>query len=125
VIQYCQRNGLVIAYIFADVAQSAASVVGRDAFLDMDDMSADTELRPLLVRRRNWPRNRCGIGIIQCGAEIKAIISRLSQGGRGEWFGVTTPPISAMNGFSPRSVWQKGFLRVLNVLRGKKARPNM
>lgn len=43
---YCQHYGLVIAHIFADVAKSAASVVGRDAFLDMVDMSADTDLRP-------------------------------------------------------------------------------
>ena len=31
---YCQHYGLVIAHIFADVAKSAASVVGRDAFLE-------------------------------------------------------------------------------------------
>jgi DNA invertase Pin-like site-specific DNA recombinase len=43
---YCQHYGLVIAHIFADVAKSAASVVGRDAFLDMVDMSADADLRP-------------------------------------------------------------------------------
>ena len=61
-IQYCQRYGLVIAHIFADVAKSAASVVGRDAFLDMVDMSADAELRPLLGRQRNWPRGSLWYG---------------------------------------------------------------
>lgn len=45
-INYCQRYGLVIAHIFADIAKSGGSVVGRDAFLDMVDMSADAELRP-------------------------------------------------------------------------------
>jgi DNA invertase Pin-like site-specific DNA recombinase len=53
---YCQRYGLVIAHIFADVAKSAASVVGRDAFLDMVDMSADAELRPVGLLLWNFAR---------------------------------------------------------------------
>ncbi len=59
-------------------------MVGRDAFLDMVDMSADADLGPLLGRQRNWPRNRCGMGIIQCSAEIEAVIRRYSGavGGR-------------------------------------------
>jgi DNA invertase Pin-like site-specific DNA recombinase len=36
-IHYCQRYGLVIAHIFADVAKSGGSVVGRNAFLDAEN----------------------------------------------------------------------------------------
>ena len=36
---YCQRHGLILAHIFADVAKSGGSVVGRDSFLDMIDLS--------------------------------------------------------------------------------------
>jgi hypothetical protein len=72
-----------IAHIFADVAKSAASVVGRDAFLDMVDMSADAEPCPLLGRQRNWPRGSLWYGRHTMRRWIEAIIRRLSQGRRG------------------------------------------
>ena len=59
---YCQRYGLVIAHIFADVAKSGGSVVGRDAFLDMVEMSANAELRPDGLLLWNFARDSRGSG---------------------------------------------------------------
>jgi site-specific DNA recombinase len=39
---YCSRYGLNLAHVFADEAKSGTTEVGRDAFHDMIDMSADT-----------------------------------------------------------------------------------
>ena len=43
---YCRRHNLILGHIFADVARSGGSVIGRDAFNDLVDMVKDPDLRP-------------------------------------------------------------------------------
>ena len=54
--QYVDRHGLVIRHIFADVAKSGTSTVGREAFGDMLDMVKDPELRPVGLLLWNYAR---------------------------------------------------------------------
>jgi len=55
-LEYCKHYDLVIAHIFADVAKSAGSVAGREAFLDMIEMSLDVALRPKGLLLWNFAR---------------------------------------------------------------------
>lgn len=43
---YCKSHSLVLLHTFADVAKSAGSVAGREAFEDMIDLSSDENSRP-------------------------------------------------------------------------------
>jgi len=56
IIEYCKKHGLVLANVFTDVAKSGGSVVERDAFHDMIDMSQDVELRPSGLLLWNFAR---------------------------------------------------------------------
>lgn len=53
---YCQRWGLVLVMVFADVAKSGGSVVGREQFNDMVDLTTDAELRPKGLLLWNFAR---------------------------------------------------------------------
>jgi len=44
--RFSAQYGLIIRHIFADVARTGTTTVGRDAFNDMIDMVEDAELRP-------------------------------------------------------------------------------
>jgi DNA invertase Pin-like site-specific DNA recombinase len=44
--RFATQYGLIIRHIFADVARTGTTTVGRDAFNDMIDMVEDAELRP-------------------------------------------------------------------------------
>jgi DNA invertase Pin-like site-specific DNA recombinase len=44
--RFSAQYGLIIRHIFADVARTGTTTVGRDAFNDMIDMVEDVELRP-------------------------------------------------------------------------------
>jgi len=44
--RFAAQYGLIIRHIFADVARTGTTTVGRDAFNDMIDMVEDAELRP-------------------------------------------------------------------------------
>jgi DNA invertase Pin-like site-specific DNA recombinase len=54
--RYTQLHGLVIRHIFADVAKSGTTTVGREAFGDMLDMVEDPELRPAGLLLWNFAR---------------------------------------------------------------------
>ena len=56
IVEYCKCYGLVIAHVFADVAKSGGSVIGRDDFNEMIDMSGDIELRPSGLLLWNFAR---------------------------------------------------------------------
>lgn len=43
---FCRRHNLYLEHVFADVARSGGSVVGRDAFTDLIDMVKDADPRP-------------------------------------------------------------------------------
>lgn len=43
---YCKRFGLALVQVFADVAKSGGSVIGREAFSDLIDMSDEPHNRP-------------------------------------------------------------------------------
>lgn len=53
---YAERYGLVLATVFADVARSGGSVVGRDDFQEMMDASTDDKQRPAGVLLWNFAR---------------------------------------------------------------------
>lgn len=53
---YCQRHELSLAHVFADIARSGGSVVGREQFTDLVDMSADANLRPAGLLVWNFAR---------------------------------------------------------------------
>src|SRR5262245_34837243 len=53
---FCQFWGLVLAMVFADEAKSGGSVVGRDQFTDMLDLSADPDMRPAGLLLWNFAR---------------------------------------------------------------------
>ena len=44
--RFAAQYGLIIRHIFADIARTGTTTVGRDAFNDMIDMVEDVELRP-------------------------------------------------------------------------------
>ena len=54
--KYCKKHGLILGHVFADVARSGGSIVGRDSFNDMIDMAADSELRPAGLLIWNFAR---------------------------------------------------------------------
>jgi len=56
IIKYCKRYGLVLSHVFSDVANSGGSIIGRDAFNDMIEMSKDIELRPAGLLLWNFAR---------------------------------------------------------------------
>lgn len=45
-IAYCKRHNLVLVKTFRDVARSGGSVIGRDEFMSMIDLSDDEKTRP-------------------------------------------------------------------------------
>lgn len=53
---YCAQHQLIIAHLFTDEAKSAGSVIGRDAFNDMIDLSRDPDLRPAGLLLWNFAR---------------------------------------------------------------------
>lgn len=53
---YCHRNGLFLIRMFADVAKSGGSVVGREAFHDMIDASENPQQRPAGLLLWNFAR---------------------------------------------------------------------
>ena len=53
---YCRRHNLVLVHIFADVAKSGGSIVGRDAFNDLIDMVKDPDMRPRGLLLWNFAR---------------------------------------------------------------------
>lgn len=53
---YCQRHNLLLGRIFADIAKSGGSVIGRDAFNDLVDMVKDADLRPRGLLLWNFAR---------------------------------------------------------------------
>src|SRR5690606_10149792 len=53
---YCQRYGFFLANIFRDVARSGGSVVGRDGFMAMMDLSQDENARPAAIIIWNFAR---------------------------------------------------------------------
>jgi len=56
VSDYCHRHGLALGHVLADVAKSGGSVVGRDAFNDLIEMTSDPNLRPAGVLLWNFAR---------------------------------------------------------------------
>ena len=54
--KFCKQHGFMLAHVFADVAKSGGSVVGRNSFNDMIDMSADRELKPAGLLLWNFAR---------------------------------------------------------------------
>jgi DNA invertase Pin-like site-specific DNA recombinase len=54
--QYTRHHGLVIRHIFADVARTGTTTVGRDAFGDMQDMIEEPGLRPTGLLLWNFAR---------------------------------------------------------------------
>ena len=53
---FCRRHNLLLGHIFADVARSGGSVIGRDAFNDLVDMVKDPNLRPRGLLLWNFAR---------------------------------------------------------------------
>ncbi|MFZ6027276.1 MAG: recombinase family protein [Chloroflexota bacterium] len=53
---FCNLHGLVLAHVFADVAKSGGSDIGRDAFQDMIDLTGDEDLRPAGLLIWNFAR---------------------------------------------------------------------
>jgi len=53
---YCLRHNLLMGHVFADVARSGGSVIGRDAFNDLVDMVKDSDLRPRGLLLWNFAR---------------------------------------------------------------------
>ena len=53
---FCRRHNLLLGHIFADVARSGGSVIGRDAFNDLVDMVKDPDLRPRGLLLWNFAR---------------------------------------------------------------------
>jgi len=57
IIAYCKRHNLVLARSpFRDVARSGGSVVGRDEFMSMIDLSEDESTRPQAILIWNFAR---------------------------------------------------------------------
>lgn len=56
VIAYCKRNNLVLVQVFRDVARSGGSVIGRDEFMSMIDLSEDESVRPQAILIWNFAR---------------------------------------------------------------------
>ena len=54
--EYCNRYGLVLTHVFADEAKSGGSEVGREAFHDMIDLTADPQMRPAGLLVWNFAR---------------------------------------------------------------------
>lgn len=53
---FCQRHNLLLGHVFADVAKSGGSVIGRDAFNDLVDMVKDPDMRPRGLLLWNFAR---------------------------------------------------------------------
>jgi site-specific DNA recombinase len=53
---YCQRHGLSLTLVFADVARSGGSTTGRDQFNEMIDMSVHKSTRPAALLIWNYAR---------------------------------------------------------------------
>lgn len=53
---YCQRHGLSLTLVFADVARSGGSTTGRDQFNEMVDMSKHESTRPAGLLIWNYAR---------------------------------------------------------------------
>lgn len=53
---YCLRHNLTLVHIFADVARSGGSVIGRDAFNDLVDMVKDPDMCPRGLLLWNFAR---------------------------------------------------------------------
>ncbi len=53
---YCKRHGLVLTRLFADVGKSGGSVIHRNSFLEMMDLSEDESLRPAGLLLWNFGR---------------------------------------------------------------------
>jgi DNA invertase Pin-like site-specific DNA recombinase len=53
---FCQEHGLQLVQVFADVAKSGGSTVGREQFLDMIDLSEEAETRPAGLLLWNFAR---------------------------------------------------------------------
>ena len=56
VVAYCQRHNLVLVQTFRDVARSGGSVIGRDQFMSMIDLSDDLTARPRAILIWNFAR---------------------------------------------------------------------
>ncbi len=56
IIAYCQRHNLVLANTFRDVARSGGSVLGRDEFMSMLELSKDDAERPQAILIWNFAR---------------------------------------------------------------------
>ena len=56
IIAYCKQHGLMLARVFRDVARSGGSVVGRDEFMAMIDLSQDPGGRPRAILIWNFAR---------------------------------------------------------------------
>ncbi len=53
---YCDQYGLSLVHVFKDVARSGGSTAGREAFLDMYDLSAHDDMRPAGLLLWNFAR---------------------------------------------------------------------
>src|SRR5262245_52125352 len=56
IIAYCKQYGLMLVRVFRDVARSGGSVIGRDEFMAMIDLSQDAAARPRAVLIWNFAR---------------------------------------------------------------------
>src|SRR5688500_5177475 len=56
IIAYCKRYGLILVKVFRDVARSGGSVIGREEFMSMIDLSEDLKLRPQALLIWNFAR---------------------------------------------------------------------
>jgi DNA invertase Pin-like site-specific DNA recombinase len=56
ITEYCNRNGLILAKVFMDVAKSGGSTVGRDSFNDMIDLCGDKNSKPSGLLLWNFAR---------------------------------------------------------------------
>jgi len=56
IVAYCKRHCLVLARVFRDVARSGGSVIGRDDFMAMIDLSQDEASRPRALLIWNFAR---------------------------------------------------------------------
>lgn len=56
VIAYCKRHNLVLVNTFRDVARSGGSVLGREEFMSMIDLSQEEESRPQAILIWNFAR---------------------------------------------------------------------
>ncbi len=54
--EYCDRHGLALVEVFKDFARSGGSVIGRDAFNELMDMSENEDTRPAALLLWNFAR---------------------------------------------------------------------